>query len=305
MVADPLRCDPRWLFYALLNDRPRIVSLATGAAQQNLSGKAIRDFVYPTPLLPEQRAIGEVLGALDDKIAANTRRWRSGLDLLRSLYADAARVAARASALGELYDVGLSGVWGAGEPSDATPVATSCLRGRDLETYVAGAIPGAPIRYVTARQLAPRAVGEGEIWTAGSGTLGPTLLMTADVAGAWPRRVTYSNFVKRLVPKPNHTRFAEAWLAIELAFRRGAGSSVGTGTSIPNLDAAALLREVTVPELEPARSAELNALSVHLLHPAPLRENLTLAATRDALLPALMSGALRVRDAERVVETLT
>ncbi len=34
-------------------------------------------------------------------------------------------------------------------------------------------------------------------------------------------------------------------------------------------------------------------------------ENSTLAATRDALLPALMSGKLRVRDAERLAEAHT
>ncbi len=35
-----------------------------------------------------------------------------------------------------------------------------------------------------------------------------------------------------------------------------------------------------------------------------LIENQTLAATRDALLPQLMSGKLRVRDAEKAVEAV-
>src|SRR5699024_4911517 len=73
LIANLQECHPRWLFYRLLDDRDRIVSYATGAAQQNLSGTLIRDLKYRVPSLEEQRAIAEVLGALDDKIEANRK----------------------------------------------------------------------------------------------------------------------------------------------------------------------------------------------------------------------------------------
>jgi type I restriction enzyme, S subunit len=59
--------------------------------------------------------------------------------------------------------------------------------------------------------------------------------------------------------------------------------------SIPALDADAL------DVLEGAIRGPLDIVE------ASQRENRTLAATRDALLPQLMSGKLRVKDAERVV----
>lgn len=61
----------RYLYYQLLLHRSQIKSLATGAAQQNLSAATIRSFVLPFPPVAEQREIARILGALDDKIALN------------------------------------------------------------------------------------------------------------------------------------------------------------------------------------------------------------------------------------------
>ncbi len=73
MMVDPEQADYRYLFYSLLHARPQIRDLATGAAQQNLSGKVIRSLQFAFPPLPEQRAIAHVLGTLDDKIGLNRR----------------------------------------------------------------------------------------------------------------------------------------------------------------------------------------------------------------------------------------
>ena len=68
MIVDPGRADYRYLFYQLLHARPRIRNLATGAAQQNLSGQLIKSLQFPCPPLPEQRAIAAVLGSIDETL---------------------------------------------------------------------------------------------------------------------------------------------------------------------------------------------------------------------------------------------
>ncbi len=73
MVVDPNKTDPKFLFYRLLQDRPALVGLATGSAQQNLSGTVIKNFKVSCPPLIEQRRIAGVLGALDDLIDTNKR----------------------------------------------------------------------------------------------------------------------------------------------------------------------------------------------------------------------------------------
>lgn len=73
LVPNPLEVENRFLLYQLLNARRQLKSLATGAAQQNLSAQLIKSLRFPFPHLDEQREIARILGALDDKIELNRR----------------------------------------------------------------------------------------------------------------------------------------------------------------------------------------------------------------------------------------
>lgn len=90
MIVDPNKADYRYLYYALLNDRSRIVDRANGAAQQNLSARTIKALEYRFPPVEEQRAIAATLGALDDKIESNRRAVTIAEQLGDALFAAAA-----------------------------------------------------------------------------------------------------------------------------------------------------------------------------------------------------------------------
>lgn len=68
LIPDDSVLDFRFLFYLLLQNRDGIRSLATGAAQQNLSVTTIKEYQFRFPPLHEQKAIAHILGSLDDKI---------------------------------------------------------------------------------------------------------------------------------------------------------------------------------------------------------------------------------------------
>jgi type I restriction enzyme S subunit len=86
MVVDSDKADFRYLYHHLRYSRTQLKSLATGAAQQNLSGALIKSLLYPFPPLAEQKAIAAVLGALDDKIELN-RRMNATLEAMaRALF---------------------------------------------------------------------------------------------------------------------------------------------------------------------------------------------------------------------------
>lgn len=70
MIVDDAVCDYRFLYYQLLANRRQIVSMATGAAQQNLSGAQIKSWVLPLPDREEQARIAGLLWALDERIAS-------------------------------------------------------------------------------------------------------------------------------------------------------------------------------------------------------------------------------------------
>ncbi|MDN5856435.1 MAG: hypothetical protein L0K86_27060 [Actinomycetia bacterium] len=59
---------------------------------------------------------------------------------------------------------------------------------------------------------------------------------------------------------------------------------------------------VRLPSREVAREFASEVHPLHAMAAELVHENKRLAQTRDALLPLLMSGKVRVRDAERAVE---
>ncbi|MEV4719861.1 restriction endonuclease subunit S [Micromonospora noduli] len=84
LIVDPARADYRFLYYSLLAGRDALISMANGAAQQNLSVGVIANASISVPPLAEQKAITALLGALDDKIAVNERIASTALALAQA-----------------------------------------------------------------------------------------------------------------------------------------------------------------------------------------------------------------------------
>ena len=78
---------------------------------------------------------------------------------------------------------------------------------------------------------------------------------------------------------------------------------VDVGTIMDALNVHAI-RRIKVPEASESQLLEFSDVSTPLVYRAEraIRESDELTTLRDALLPALLSGRLRVRDAEKVVE---
>jgi len=86
MLVDRQQCDPTYFFYALKSRRHKLIGLALGGAQRNLSAKIIKDFCLPVPPLSVQCRIANILSAYDDLIENNQRRIRILEDMARRLY---------------------------------------------------------------------------------------------------------------------------------------------------------------------------------------------------------------------------
>jgi type I restriction enzyme S subunit len=86
MVVDPTKADFRFLYYLLLNHREEIIGLATGGAQQNLSGQLIRKFEFGFPQMPQQNLIGKILFNLDDKIRKNNSISKTLEDIAQTIF---------------------------------------------------------------------------------------------------------------------------------------------------------------------------------------------------------------------------
>ena len=304
----------------------QIRALTVGSTQPKLALFRIADISVPVPSLPEQRAIAHILGTLDDKIELN-RRMNETLEamaraLFKSWFVDFDPVRAKAegrdpglpqplsdlfpdsfedSELGEIpkgWDVGtladLSTLNPESWSKETRPTLINYVdlsntkwgRIESVTTYAQG---DAPSR--AQRVLRP---GDTIVGTVRPGNGSYAVVSDDGLTGS-------TGFA---VLRPTNTACAEfVNLAATAAKNIEALSHFADGGAYP-----AVRPEVVAatPIIRP-RNEVLVAFSRVA---GPLlgkyagndRESRTLAALRDTLLPKLISGELRVKDAERLVE---
>ena len=73
-VIDPTRADYRFLYYYLKANYNNLVNLKLGGSQQNLNAATLKRFPVPKVALALQQKIAAILSAYDDLIANNQRR---------------------------------------------------------------------------------------------------------------------------------------------------------------------------------------------------------------------------------------
>lgn len=282
LITDPEVCNPRWLFYALLNGRNYIVSQATGAAQQNLSGKTIRQFRFLTPPISEQRAIAEVLGALDDKIAANNKTIQLADSLTSALAEDAfsrgnfvplasiAEITMGNSPKGETLNEDGEGLaffqgirdFGVRYPQERVSSTAPTRFAKELDTLFS---VRAPVGTVNLAGM-PCSIGRG-ISALSSKTETPYALFQAVRASKIWERYNAEGTVFGSINRKQLEQSEIPWVFHSERYE--------LESTLAGLER--LLRTATVM-------------------------NETLSSIRDTLLPQLMSGKLRVQDAETALE---
>ncbi|AEG43657.1 restriction endonuclease subunit S [Isoptericola variabilis] len=235
------------------------------------------------PPIEVQRAIAEVLGALDDKIAANTR------------------LANAADAL-------------------ATVKFTAANRG-DKKVVLS-----AMARFVNGRNFTKAATGQGRavirIAELNSGISGSTVwndveaqednvARAGDLLFAWSGSLTLRRWyldegvvnqhIFKVIPNEGYP----LWLVhqvLQEKLQEFRDIAADKATTMGHIQRKHLDVPVRVPAQEEIAAMDPGMTALWQRALSAEREREALAALRDALLPALMSGRLRVRDAEQMVE---
>ena len=78
--------SPDFYYYWLTNNVPELERHASGSTFKEISGTAVKQIDIPVPPFSEQRAIAHVLGALDDKIELNRRMNETLEAMARALF---------------------------------------------------------------------------------------------------------------------------------------------------------------------------------------------------------------------------
>lgn len=266
-----------------------VLGVQTGTAVPHISGRQIAAFTHQLPHVDAQRAIAEVLGALDDKIAANDRLVRTQLELGR-LRSEQAREDLARRPLREIASVVLGGT-----PSRANPAFWS---NGSVPWLASGAVNRdiviEPTELITEEALARSAA---KMMPGGSTLLAITGVTLGQVA--WLGQPSSGN--QSIVGVSTGFEVRDAWLhfairaEIPQLMKKATGAAQQHVSKGDVLDLLVDYEDEAVAAHGPIFAALLNAAT------AVEQESRSLARLRDTLLPALMTGRLSVKDAENTV----
>lgn len=245
----------------------------TGTAVPHISGKQIGSFPMLLPPRPEQRAIASAIGALDAKIESNRRL----ADALKNLLMFAAPVDGDQSPLDAIAQFKNGGAL----TKHATGTGRPILRIKDLKSGVTSDTPRTEIEVRSDHE-----VSSGDLLFSWSGTL-----LTHRWSG--PGSVL-NQHVFRVDPVEGFPRwFVEAWIERHLSNFRAIAAD--KATTMGHIQRRHLTEaQVLVPERKTMLALRRLYDPLDDQRMTALREAGTLTAIRDALLPKLVSGQIRV-----------
>ncbi|GAA1022533.1 restriction endonuclease subunit S [Amycolatopsis albidoflavus] len=275
--------DPRWVYY--LFEITDFAGYNSGGAQPMLNRNYIADLQVRTPGISEQRAIADLLGALDDKISANDRVIANAESLM---IVQAGNASSRTSVadLAEQHKATLSpGYFDAKVAHFSLP---SFDEGKMPEIASGGSIKSNKILIsepcVLMSKLNPRIP---RIWDLAA-LPGRMSLASTEFVALVPGRISSSLLWATL---------SEPSVSVDLA-----ANVAGTSGSHQRVKPAELLALRVKDPRALAREVQQSIADLGVLCHLRRMESARLRVTRSQLLPLLMSGKVWVREAEKVVE---
>jgi type I restriction enzyme, S subunit len=239
------------------------------------------------PPIHEQNAIVEVLSALDDKIAANEQIVATA-DKLRALSLSQF-ITAYPEATDKLPLSSLAQfVNGKAFTRDASGTGRMVIRIAELNSG-----PGSSTTYSDIEVPSKHLAMPGDVLFAWSGSLG---------VSRWFRPTAIINqHIFKVIPQGG----IPSWLIFDLIryeLPQFQAIAEGKATTMGHIQRHHLDVQINVPKTQylTGLDASLGLLWRYALHAE--RETLTLAELRDALLPKLVAGELRIRDGETAVD---
>ncbi len=315
---------PRFVYYFFKSVAGQIARMDVGSANPTLNRNHVHPIRVSWPPLHEQRAIAHILGTLDDKIELN-RRMNETLEamaraLFQSWFVDFDPVRAKAEGrdtglpphLADLFpdrfeDSALGEIpagWSVGTLGNVAEHPRRSIQPDDID-------PETP--YIALEHMPKRCIALFD-WGVADGLesnkfqfkrgeiLFGKLRPYFHKVGVAPVDGVCSTDIVVIAPKKT------VWFGYVLGHTSSAAfveftNASSTGTKMPRTSWADMARyEIVLPPeyLAEVFSTNLQASVYRII--AGIHESRTLAALRDTLLPKLISGELRVKAAERLLE---
>ncbi|MBP1160236.1 type I restriction enzyme S subunit [Rhodococcus sp. PvR099] len=308
--------DPLFLAYAIKSRTPMILGLVdeAGHGTGRLNTSQLFDVMICLPPPSEQIEIAEVLGALDDKIAANRKLATTADSLAEAVFIKSVNGLSKAARGGDcegqeltIRELARRGCLTFGDGyrtkrSELDEDGFRIVRVADISDGQVSLSGSDFVTYDRRSAIGVKAGQSGDILLTTKGTVG----RLAVFEGA-SEDVVYSPQVCFFRVHDNDTIdrtylrrwFASADFVRQASYRKG-NTDMADYINLADIGSLTLM----LPDIAEQRSIGEVLGPLDRLVSSLRAESRTLAAIRDALLPQLMSGKLRVRDAERQVEAV-
>lgn len=291
-------CGPeissRYLHYILLSEQESVRRFAHGTTHQTVYYPEAKAFHVCIPERPEQDAIAKVLEVLDDKIAVNERIRDNALRLASAHY-EAKTMSSDLERIGDLAAL-FDGPHATPKKTESGPwfLSISSLKNGRLDLAESAHLSEDDFLRWT-RRVQPQV---GDVLFSYETRLGDAALMPPGIRSSLGRRMA---LLRSKSTSVSGALLLHAYLSP--AFQEEIKRRTIHGATVDRLP----LKEMPSWPIPLPTEGEREQLSakldmVHARMAQTANESRTLATLRDTLLPQLMSGKLRVRDAERIVE---
>lgn len=277
------RVLPVWAYYCLLNTD--INGLGSGSAIPSTTREDFYALPVWLPELPDQRAIAEVLGALDDKIAANADLVARTQELAVVL----AATSMSSTTVGSLASHARISV-------NPQGIGAPIVDHYSLPAFDNGQLP---------EQVPPDEIKSNKFIIRKPAVLisklNPRFPRVWDVA-TLPGLPALAS-TEFVVLEPHHVSTTVLWALLAQPSVGAAleGMVAGTSGSHQRVKPDAILAASVADPASLSQSVLDRITTLGQRAEQARVESRTLAATRDAILPGLMSGKLRVRNTDRIV----
>ena len=289
----------------------QIISRQTQSAQQNIGKEEINNMLIFFPSFKEQKAIASILTSFDDKIELLQAQNETLETIAQTIFkewfgkyqvGDELPEGWRVGKLKEFIVESIGGDYGKEVAIGDFTEETVCLRGTDLPDMKMGVPQKAPIRFLKKSKLENCKLVNGDIVIEISGgtenqSTGRVAYINEEILNNSKFPMTCVNFCRILRPKNVENSYF-IYSLFEYLYNRKVLFNWENGTTgIKNLNLKALLNVFNlVLPISDHKISEFNkyAKSSFIKIQSNNSQIQTRQATRDTLLPKLMSGKVRV-----------
>ena len=284
---DSAIADYRFVYYALYNNYAYLASLANGGAQQNLNAQQIKEFEIPFPPLKEQKRIADILSSLDDKIELN-RRINGNLEQqVQALYAKAFS-STNTCKMGDVVET----------TSGGTP-------SRKNQNYFSSQ----GIKWIKSKELNGSFIFDSEEHISNDGLCNSSakllppnstlIAMYGATVGAYGLTIDNATCNQAICALLPNSQYPYTYLYMWAKNNKDELIQKAIGSAQQNISQIIIKNMPVANEKDKIIRFDSDTRYIFSLMRSLAKENYNLIALRDALLPRLMSGELKINDLNR------